>query len=147
MGVMTGRTEPGPAAAGRSPLDRSPLDRAALALGATSVASTVFAVVHGDLGFLRLSGPGVAVALALGALAASGGWLRRGVIAAVAGAGFLAAALVQLVGWTTGTATLDGDGSTISLWLGLGVGLLTVALAPRTPAGAGADAGPDRKDS
>jgi len=110
---------------------RSNLDRAAVALGAASVVSAGFVVVRGDFEFVKVRGWGVAVALVLGVLALVAGWTSRPVLAAVAGAGFLVAAMVQVVVWASGRNWLGGDGSTISLWLGLGVGLLAAGLAAR----------------
>lgn len=110
---------------------RSTLDRAAAVLGAVSVASAGFVVLRGDFGFVRVRGWGVAVAVVLGALALLAGWTARRVLTVVAGAGFLAAAVVQVAVWATSNNVLAGDGSTVSLWLGLGVGLLAAGLAPR----------------
>lgn len=110
---------------------RSSLDRVAVVLGAASVVSAALVVVRGDFEFVRVRGGGVVVALVLGAVAIAAGWTARPMLALVAGAGFLAAAVVQLVGWATSNNWLGGDGSTISLWLGLGIGLLATGLAPR----------------
>jgi hypothetical protein len=109
---------------------RSDLDRAAMALGAASVASAVFVVLRGDWDFVRIRGWGVAVAVALGLLALVAGATARRALTVSAGAGFVAAALVQVAVWATSNNVLGGDGSTVSLWLGLGVGLLAVGLAP-----------------
>jgi len=110
---------------------RSPLDRVAVALGAVSVASAAFVVLRGKFGFVRMGGWAAAVAVALGVLALAAGWTARRALMVVAGAGFLAAALVQVVVWAAGSNRLGGNGSTVSLWLGLSVGLLVAGLAER----------------
>ncbi len=110
---------------------RSTLDRVAVVLGAASVASAVFAVVRGDFDFVRVRGWGVAVAVVLGALALFAGWTGRLTLTVMAGAGFLAATVAQVVVWATSSNALGGDGSTVSFWLGLGIGLLAAGLAPR----------------
>jgi hypothetical protein len=99
-------------------------------LGAASLASTVFAAISGTFDFVQVRGWGVAVAVAFGLLALAAGWLARPGLAALAGAGFVAAAAVQVATWTGGNV-LRGDGSTASLWLGLGIGLLVAGLAGR----------------
>jgi hypothetical protein len=106
-------------------------DRAALALGVASLVSLVFLVVGGAFGFVTIRSWGIVVAVLLGLLAVAGGWTGRRTLTVVAGAGFVAAAVVQVVGWAGESNVLGGDGSTVSLWLGLGVGLLAVGLAPR----------------
>ncbi|HEU4421932.1 MAG TPA: hypothetical protein VFR67_05250 [Pilimelia sp.] len=110
---------------------RSGLDRAALALGAASVVSIVFWPVNGRYEFIRMDGWSAAVAVALGVLAMLAGRTGSGALATVTGGGFVAAAVIQLVMWATGTNPLGGNGGTFSWWLGLGVGLLAVGLAPR----------------
>jgi hypothetical protein len=79
---------------------------------------------------VRVEGAGLAVLLVLSALAVVAGRLSRRPLAAVAGAGFAAAAVLQLVQLGRDTNWLDGDGSTVSLFLGLGIGLLVLALTP-----------------
>jgi hypothetical protein len=110
---------------------RPDLHRATAAFGAASVLSAAFVAVRGDFDFVRIRGWGVAVAVGLGAVALLAGLTRRTALTTAAGAAFLAAALAQLVAWSTSTNVLGGDGSTISWWLGLGAGLLTTGLAPR----------------
>ena len=107
------------------------LDRAAVALGAASVVSVVFVVLRGEWDFVRVRGWAVAVAAVLGCVAVMAGWAARPALAAGAGIGFLAAAVVQVVVWAAGDNWLGGDGSTVALWLGLGIGLITVGAAPR----------------
>jgi hypothetical protein len=110
---------------------RTGLDRAAMWLGVASLASAVFAAISGTFDFVQVRGWGIAVAVVLGGLALVAGWVARPALAALAGAGFLAAAVVQVVLWAAGGNFLRGDGSTVSLWLGLGVGLLVTGLADR----------------
>jgi hypothetical protein len=103
------------------------------------VASALFVFLRGTFEFVQMRGWGVAVALLLGAVAVVAGLRSRPALALTAGAGFLLAAVAQVVLWTGGNRLLGGDGSTVSLWLGLGIGLVTVALAaklwpvPKTP--------------
>jgi hypothetical protein len=110
---------------------RTGLDQATLWLGAASLASTVFAVIGGQFQFVQVRGWGLAVAVGLGLVALVAGWASRPPLAVLAGAGFVAAALLQVVIWTTGGNVLRGNGSTAALWLGLGVGLLALGLAGR----------------
>lgn len=110
---------------------RSGLDRAAMWLGAASLASAAFAPVSGTFDFVQVQSWGIAVAVALGGLALVAGWTSRPALAALAGAGFLVAAVVQVGLWAIGGNVLRGDGSTASLWLGLGIGLLATGLADR----------------
>jgi hypothetical protein len=110
---------------------RSALDRAAAGLGAVSIGSVAFVVLRGDWDFVRVRGSAVAVAAALGAAAVVAGWTARPALAAAAGIGFLAAAVIQVVVWAAGDNFLGGDGSTVALWLGLGAGLITTGAAPR----------------
>ncbi|HET6212400.1 MAG TPA: hypothetical protein VFE14_05955 [Micromonosporaceae bacterium] len=88
-----------------------------LAVG--SLASTAFREVRGSA---------IVVALGLGVLAGVAALLRSGILGALAGAGYLAAAVVIVAGQAAGHTWLHGDGSTASIWIGLGAGL--VALAP-----------------
>jgi hypothetical protein len=113
-----------------SPASR--VDRAVVALGGASLISAVFALVSGDLEFVRVRGGAVVVALVLGLLACAGGWFDRPLLALVAGVGFLVAAatLLVLLGLNGNGGFLDGSGSTFSLWLGLGVGLVILARTP-----------------
>ncbi|MGY2746457.1 hypothetical protein ACVWZ8_003574 [Arthrobacter sp. UYCu723] len=59
------------------------------------------------------------------------GILRVGVLAVASGAGFVAAALLQLLQAGQSVNWLAGDGSTVALMGGLGIGLLAVTLTPR----------------
>jgi hypothetical protein len=107
-----------------------PIDRAALILGVGALACSVFALFDAvQYRFVRLAGPGLVVLVVLAALAIAGAQLGRRVLVAVAGAGFLAAAVLQLVQLGGDPNWLRGDGSTFSLFLGVGVGLLVLGLA------------------
>lgn len=106
------------------------LDRAALVLGLVSVVSAVFVFVHGTFQLVQIGAAGLVVALVLGLLAVVGGWLDERTLMLAAGAGFLIAAVVQLVLLEGGSSGfLGGNASTFSLWLALGVGLIAVGMA------------------
>jgi hypothetical protein len=110
-----------------------PLDRAAVALGAAGVLLVLMAPVGGDPWELVQVGLGAAVVTAvLGALAVVGGRTARAAVVLAAGAGYVAAALLQLAQFGRDTNWLGGNGSTVSFFLGLGAGLLAVALARRS---------------
>lgn len=106
-------------------------DNAAVALGTVSIASLVSLVLTGDLRFAVIQGAAIGVALVLGALAIVAGLAALPWLAAVTGAAFVAAAILQVVLVTLRVTWLDGNTSAAALWLGLGVGLLVLARAPR----------------
>jgi Na+/proline symporter len=107
------------------------VSRAASMLGLGGLASGLFAVPDPiQYRLVRLGGLGLAVLLGLAAVAVVGGRLARRALVAGSGAGFLVAAVVQLVQLGGGTNWLRGDGSTFSLFLGFGVGLLVLGLTP-----------------
>lgn len=112
--------------------ERGGTDRAAISLGVASLASLAFLVVKRELHFVQMPGAGIGVAVLLGLVAISGGWLASRTLTLIAGAGFVVAAVAQLVLHTNGSSWADGsNGSTFGLWLGLGFGLLALALTPR----------------
>jgi len=114
------------------------LYRSALVLGAGALACGLFTFVEPiQYRLVRVHGWSLAVLLVLAGVAIAGGLLRRRPVLAVAGAGFLAAAVLQLIVWS-GSNWLGGDGSTVSLFGGFGLGLLTLGLVPLP------DAPPDR---
>ncbi|MCP3757209.1 hypothetical protein [Streptomyces sp. TBY4] len=94
--------------------------------------SSVLAIADGPpWGLVALGDAGTLVLLLLAAAAVAAGLSGVRSLIALAGAGFLAAAVLQLVqiGWT-GANLLGGDGSTVALLLGFAVGLLALGLAP-----------------
>ncbi len=109
---------------------RRRLDRSAAGLGLGAAASLLLGVA--DRTPLRLIAFGtgaVLVVLVLAAVAVAGGLLAIRPLVALAGAGFGAAAALQVVQLSLGgTNTLGGDGSTVGLLLGFAVGLLAVGL-------------------
>lgn len=109
------------------------LDRAALVLGLASIASLVF-VIEGldEFRFMTISGPAIAVALVLGALAVAAGLTGFRVLALLAGLGFAAAALLQLIATANRSDWLGANLSAMSFWLGLAIGLLLIGAAPKT---------------
>jgi hypothetical protein len=110
-----------------------PLDRATAVLGVAGVVAVVFWPLSGDPWEFTKVGPAAAViTLVLGGVAVAGGRLGRPQLTLVAGAGYLAAALLQLAQAGRDANWVGGDGSTFSYFLGLGVGLLAVATARRT---------------
>jgi len=110
------------------------LDRAAAGLGLGGLACALFTFAGAtQYRLVRIEGLGLAVLAVLAVLAIVAGRLRRRRLAAVAGAGFLAAAVLQLVQLGRDANALSGDGSTFALFLGLGMGLLVVGTA-RVPA-------------
>jgi hypothetical protein len=108
---------------------RSSRDRAAIWLGMGALLSLVFLVVKRELHFVQIPDAGIAVVVVLGPLAIAGGWLASRALTLIAGAGFLLAAIVQLILHTNGNSLASGsNGSTFGLWLGLGFGLLALAV-------------------
>jgi hypothetical protein len=112
--------------------------RASVVIGAGSVISAAFVFTPALPEFVDLvdvSGPLALVFVILGAMAIIGGVRRDLVICAIAGVGFLAAALTQLVQLATGVVILGGDASALALFGAWGAGLLCVCWADRnTPA-------------
>jgi hypothetical protein len=109
--------------------DARRLDGAAAALGLAALACALFTLPSAtQYRLVRVEGAGLVALLVLGLVAVAGGRLGRPIPVVVAGAGFLAAAVLQLVQLGRGTNWLSGDGSTFSLFLGFGVGLLTLGL-------------------
>jgi hypothetical protein len=107
------------------------VNRAAFVLGLGAAASALFALADPvQYRLVRLDGLGVVVLLVLAVVAMAGARLGRRLLVAAAGAGFLLAAVLQLVQLGTGPNWLRGDGSTMSLFLGFGVGLLVLGLTP-----------------
>ncbi|MEN8654820.1 hypothetical protein ABCR94_30575 [Streptomyces sp. 21So2-11] len=116
---------------------RSAVGRTAAGLGVGAAASSVLTIADGPpWGIVTLSGTGMLVLLILAAVAVTAGLSAMRMMIALAGAGFLAAAVLQLVqiGWTSANL-LGGDGSTVALLLGFAVGLLALGLssAPSSP--------------
>ncbi|MCP3818651.1 hypothetical protein NLX86_11125 [Streptomyces sp. A3M-1-3] len=121
--------------ASRAP--RTATARTAVGLGLGAAASTVLGIADGTpWRLVTLGGTGTLVLLILAAVAIAAGLSGVRALIVLAGTGFLAAAVLQLVqiGWT-GANLLGGDGSTVALLLGFAVGLLALGLAPAvTPA-------------
>lgn len=82
---------------------------------------------------VRVHGGGLGALLVLGIPAVLGGVLHPRLLVIVAGAGFVLAAVIQLLQVGRSTNWLSGDGSTLALMGEVGIGLLTVGLAPRNP--------------
>lgn len=109
---------------------RSAIGRTAAGLGAGAAASSVLAIADGPpWGIVTLGGTGTLVLLLLAAVAVTAGLVGARSLIVLAGAGFLAAAVLQLVqiAWT-GANLLGGDGSTVALLLGFAAGLLALGL-------------------
>ncbi len=107
------------------------IDRAALVLGLAAMASSLFALSTGGpapIDIMHIGSVGVVVVLTMGLIALVGGALRRPALAAVAGAGLVAAALLQLAQTGEGANLLGGNASTVSLMGGLGIALIAVGL-------------------
>ena len=111
-----------------------PLFRAATALGAVGVVSPVFALsTSSNNNFVQVANLGLVVLVLLGACAMTGGFVENRTLVCAAGAGYAAAAALQLAQFGRPTNWLDGSGSTFALMFGLAIGLLTVGLAsPRS---------------
>ena len=111
--------------------------RAAVLLGAVGLLSPAFALsTSSNNNFVTVQNGGLVVLVVLGALAVVGGTTDRMPLVLVAGLGFAAAALLQLVQLGRSTNWLDGSGSTFSLLLALAVGLVTVGVVGRRAEGA-----------
>lgn len=108
-------------------------DKAAVWLGVASILSIAYVWVKGELHWVQMPKAGIPVALVLGLLAVAGGRLGNRLLVLLAGIGFLAAALVQLVLHTDQAELAEGsNGSTLGLWLGLGFGLLSLVLVKKS---------------
>ncbi|MCY0931497.1 hypothetical protein OTB20_36005 [Streptomyces sp. H27-H1] len=106
--------------------------RTAAGLGLGAAASTVLGIADAPpWELVTLGGTGTLVVLVLACLTVAAGLSGVRVLIVLAGAGFLAAAVLQLVqiGWTD-TNLLGGDGSTVALLLAFAVGLLALGFAP-----------------
>lgn len=111
--------------------------RAAVALGVGALACTLFTLTagsHAPSDFLQIRDAGLFVVLALGVLAVVAGLLRNRVLVLVAGAGFAAAAVVQLVQLGRDPNWLAGNGSTLAVLAGFGAGLLAVGIKRKSTA-------------
>lgn len=106
------------------------LDSCAIGLGIGAAASPLLDIAErAPLKLLTLGAVGVATTLVLAASAVVGGLLHLRSLVVLAGMGFLAAAVPQVVHTSLGgTNTLGGDGSTVGLHLGFAAGLLAVGL-------------------
>jgi hypothetical protein len=108
------------------------LDRAAIVLGAVSIMSAGFMFMRGTFQLVQIGAIGLVVSLVLGLLAIAAGLLAERTLMLAAGAGFLLAAVAQLVMLSGGSSGfLGGNASTFSLWLALGVGLIALGMVPR----------------
>lgn len=108
--------------------------RAAVLLGAVGMLSPVFALsTSSNNNFVTVQNGGLVVLVVLGALAVVGGTTGRMPLVLVAGLGFAAAALLQMLQLGRSTNWLDGSGSTFSLLLALAVGLVAVGFVGSRP--------------
>ena len=104
--------------------------RSALVLGLVAAGCGLFTFIEPiQYRLVRLEGWSLVLLLVLAGGTVAAALLRNRPLLAVAGAGFVAAAAVQLAVWS-GSNPLGGDGSTVSLFTGIGVGLLVLALTP-----------------
>ena len=110
------------------------LHRASLVLGIAAVVSCVFALTAAageTFNLIHVRGASTAVLAVLGILAVVAGARKIPALGLVAGIGFLASAVLQLVQLGQPLNLLGGDGSTMSLMGGLGIGLVSVWLVGR----------------
>jgi hypothetical protein len=114
--------------------------RSALVLGVLAAGCGLFTLVEPiQYRLVRLEGWSLVLLLVLAGGTVAAALLRNRPLLAVAGAGFVLAAAVQLAVWS-GSNPLGGDGSTVSLFAGVGIGLLVLALTPLPdPASEGID--------
>ncbi|MGR8009179.1 Rv1678 family membrane protein [Streptomyces hypolithicus] len=111
---------------------RSAIARTAVGLGLGAAASVVLGIADAPpWRIVTLGGTGMLAVLILACLTVAAGLLGVRALIVLAGTGFLAATVLQLVqiGWTDANL-LGGDGSTVALLLGFAVGLLALGLAP-----------------
>jgi len=128
-------------------MTRHPLDQAATTLGVAGVASLVFsATTSSNNNFVTMQGAGLIVFPVLGLCAVVGGITGRRILVRLAGAGYGAAAILQLAQFGRSTNWIDGSGSTFALLLALAIGLLVVGFAPRETH-TGTLTGPTRRSS
>lgn len=129
-------------------MTRHPLDQAAAALGAAGIASLVFSLAtSSNNNFVKVQGAALVVFPVLGACALVGGLMGLRILVRLAGAAYLAAAILQLAQFGRSTNWLDGLGSTYALLLALGIGLLVVGFAPRADGDVSAPDGTRRSSS
>ena len=108
--------------------------RLAIGLGSGAMISIGFHWLKGaQYQLLQIEGNGLILLLALGALAAAGGILKRPLVCLVSGVGLLGAAVVSLA-QLGGSRSLGGNGSTFAVFLGFGIGLSVLGLAALIPA-------------
>ncbi len=113
-------------------MTRHPLDQAATTLGVAGVASLVFSLTtSSNNNFVTMQGAGLIVFPVLGLGAVIGGITGRRILVRLTGAGYGAAAILQLAQFGRSTNWIDGSGSTFALLLALAIGLLVVGFAPR----------------
>lgn len=115
-------------------MTRTRIDTPVLVLGGAALVASVFTFSSGGpapVEFLHIRGAGLALLLIFGVAAVVAGILRIRLLAIGAGAGLVAAALLQLVQADQSVNWLSGDASTVALMGGLGIGLLAVTLTPR----------------
>ncbi|MEC5179353.1 Rv1678 family membrane protein [Arthrobacter sp. CG_A4] len=120
-------------------MTRRRVDLPVLTLGGAALLGSAFTFSSGgpaQIEFIHIRGAGLVLLLILGVAAVVAGILRVRGLAVVSGAGFVAAALLQLLQADRSVNWLDGDGSTVALMGGLGIGLLAVTLTPRPSADA-----------
>ncbi len=117
-------------------------------LGAAGMGSLVFSLAtSSNNNFVKVQGAGLVVFPVLGACALAGGLLGLRILVRLAGAGYLAAAALQLAQFGRSTNWLDGLGSTYALLLALAIGLLVVGFAPRDDKGGSSPGGARRSSS
>ncbi|WP_455352079.1 Rv1678 family membrane protein [Streptomyces sp. SYSU K217416] len=126
--------------------EREAIARTAAGLGLGAAASGVLGIADAlPWGIVTLGGTGTLILLLLAVVTVAAGLLALRALILLAGAGFLAASVLQLVqiGWT-GANLLGGDGSTVALLLGFAVGLLALGAARAPDTGAPAPTRPTR---
>jgi hypothetical protein len=108
--------------------------RAAVGIGVGAMACSLFRLVNRreHFQFVHPGNGGIIVLLVLGAAAIASGLLRRALLAAITGALFVVAGVIQLVQLFGTTNWFDGNATFFALTLGLGLGLLAVGLTELT---------------
>jgi hypothetical protein len=128
---------------------RPRLDRAVFWLGVVALAmAATSTMLSGEFDIFRIHGWGLLLTVVLGVLAIVAGAFAIRLLALVAAAGFLAAAVVQLVQLDGYLGNLErgvfeGNLSTVASWLTLAVGLGVLALSPPVPEPTGPSTGPE----
>jgi len=118
------------------------MHRATLMLGMAAVVSCLFALTDSageTINLVHVRGASIVALAVLGVIAVVAGARKVPLLGLIAGIGFLACAVLQLVQLGQPLNLLGGDGSTMALFGGLGIGLASVWLVGRASTSKGSN--------